>query len=114
MALAEDMARLADEIRQDSEDLKTEVNMFPSGAVSLRVKASGRGFDLDYLLSYGMFGVDELEADAGFDSGYRFGSRDFESAKAKMRELLREALPRLRQIESIAENPGASRVTIPS
>ena len=89
MALAEDVARFADEIRQASEDISTQVNTFPSGAVSLRIRANGRVFDLDYLPSHGMFGVDELEGDAAFDTGYRHGFRDFEFAKAKMLNLLR-------------------------
>ena len=91
MALAEDMARLADDLRQGSEDIKTEVTTFPSGAVSLRVQLGGRVFDLDYLPSYGMFGVDELEGDMGFDTGYRFGFQDFESARTKLLNLLSEA-----------------------
>jgi hypothetical protein len=35
--------------------------------------------------------VDELEADAAFNSGYRFGFKDFESARAKLLNLLEEA-----------------------
>ncbi len=91
MALAEDVARLADEVRQGSENIKTEITTFPSGAVSLLIRAGGRGFGLDYLPSCGMFGVDELEADAGFNSGYRFGFQDFESARAQLLNLLEGA-----------------------
>jgi hypothetical protein len=91
MALFEDVARLADEVRQGSADAKTEITTFPSGAASLRIRVGGRVFDLDYFPSQGMFGVDELEADAAFNSGYRFGFKDFESAKAKLLQLMEEA-----------------------
>ena len=91
MGFAEDVTGFAEEVRQDSEDIKTEITTFPTGAVSLRIRASGRVFDLDYLPNDGMFGVDELEDDAGFNTGYRYGFPDFESAKAKMRNLLEAA-----------------------
>jgi len=91
MALADDVTRLADEVRQGSGNIKTEVTTFPSGAVSLLIRTEGRAFGLDYLPSYGMFGVDELEADAGFNSGYRFGFKDFESARVKLLDLLEDA-----------------------
>jgi len=112
MALNEDVDRLAVEIRQNFDAIKTEINTFPSGAVSLRVTAGGRVFDLDYYPSHGMFGVDELEADAAFDSGYRFGFHDFESAKAKMLVLLCEAFPQGQAIG--VETPDPGRLTIPT
>lgn len=90
MAFDDDVARLGDEIRQGSSDIKTEITTFPSGAVSLLIRIGGRAFGLDYLPSYGMFGVDELEADAGFNPGYRFGFQDFESARAKLLNMLEE------------------------
>src|SRR5437762_13551015 len=77
MAFAEDMARFADEVRQGAEDIKTKITTFPSGAVSLDIRVGGRVFVVDYLPSYAMFGVDELDDDGGFNSGYRFGYKDF-------------------------------------
>lgn len=91
MALNEDVTRFADEVRQGADDISTEITNFPSGAVSLRVRFGGRIFDLDYLPGKGMFGVDELEGEPGFNTGYRFGFQDFESAKEKMLSLLETA-----------------------
>ncbi len=91
MALSEEVAGFADEIRQVGEGIETELETFPSGAVSLFVRASGHCFHFDYLPSDQMFGVDELQADDAFDSGYRFGFHDFDSARAKLWDLLREA-----------------------
>ena len=90
MALVDSVARLAEEVRQGSADVNTEITTFPSGAVSLRIRVGGRAFVLDYFPSYDMFGVDELTGDGGFNSGYRFGLKDFESAKAKLLNLLEE------------------------
>jgi hypothetical protein len=91
MALIDDVARLAEDVRQGSADIDTEIDTFPSGAVCLRIRVGGRAFVLDYFPSYDMFGVDELTGDGGFNSGYRFGFKDFESARAKLLNLLEEA-----------------------
>jgi hypothetical protein len=92
MPLAEDFARFADKLREGSNGLMSEIRFFPSGAVSMRIQfGMNRFFDLDYLPSQAMFGVDELEGDGGFNTGYRFGFHDFESAKEKMLEMLEEA-----------------------
>jgi hypothetical protein len=92
MALAEDFARFADKLREGTSGLMSQITFFPSGAVSLRVRfTTTRVFDLEYFPSDQMFCVDELPADAGFNAGYRFGYPDFESAKAKMLDLLEEA-----------------------
>jgi hypothetical protein len=91
MALVEEFTRFAEEVRQGSEEIKTEIATFPSGAVCLRIRVGGRAFVLDYFPSYEMFGVDELTGDGGFNSGYRFGFKDFESARAKLLNLLEEA-----------------------
>lgn len=91
MLLVDEVARLAEEVAQGSECIKTEITTFPTGAVSLLIRAGARAFELVYLPSQGMFGVDELERDAGFDSGYRFGFQDFASARAKLLSLLEEA-----------------------
>ena len=91
MGLAENFARLADELRRSPDGLLSEISFFPSGAISMRVRAGSRSFDLDYLASSGMFGVDELEADAGFDCDYRFGFNDFASARAKLLDMVEDA-----------------------
>jgi hypothetical protein len=92
MALAEDFARFADKLREGTNGLMSEITFFPSGAVSLRVRFGiKRVFDLEYIPSQGVFCVDELPEDAGFNTGYRFGYHDFVSAKAKMLDLLEEA-----------------------
>ena len=91
MALLEDVGRLAEALRQGSADIQTEITTFPSGAVSLDVRGGGRAFVLDYFPSYEMFGVDELTGDEAFNSGYRFGFKDFSSARAKLLTLIEEA-----------------------
>ncbi|HBI43098.1 MAG TPA: hypothetical protein DDY78_09620 [Planctomycetales bacterium] len=91
MALIDDVTRLAEDIRQGSAEVDTEIDTFPSGAVCLHIRVGERAFVLDYFPSYDMFGVDELTGDGGFNSGYRFGLKDFASAKTKLLHLLEEA-----------------------
>lgn len=91
MRLAENFAQFADELRQGPDGLLSEISIFPSGALSMRARFGSRFFDLDYFPTQALFCVDELESDAGFDSGYRYGFQDFESAKAKLLYLLEEA-----------------------
>ena len=91
MGLAEEVARFADEIRQGVGDIKTEITVLPSGAVLLRTRVVGRVFDLDYYPSLDLFGVDELEADMGFNTGHKFNFKDFKSAKSKLQSLLKDA-----------------------
>ena len=112
MGLVEDTTLLADELGRNFEDVRTEITTFPSGAVSLFVRSGGRCFNFDYMPSYDMFGVDELRSDDAFNSGYRFGFRGFEPAKAKLLELLREASPGSQSLG--AELSDASRLTVPS
>jgi hypothetical protein len=91
MAMVDDLTGLAKEVIQGSAYLKAEITNFPSGAGSLLIHTGDRAFELVYLPSYAMFGVDELEADAGFDSGYRFCFPDFASARTKLLDILEEA-----------------------
>lgn len=92
MGFAEDFARLADELRRGPNGLLSDISFFPSGAISMRVRMGIRSFDMDYFPSSRMFGVDELEHEAAFNSGYRFAFHDFASAKTKLLVLLEEAL----------------------
>ncbi|HEX7448035.1 MAG TPA: hypothetical protein VF306_10845 [Pirellulales bacterium] len=91
MRLAENFARLAGELSESPSGLFSEISVFPSGALSMRVHLGSRLFDFDYFPSRSLFCVDELEPDAAFDSGYRYGFQDFDSAKAKLLGLLEEA-----------------------
>jgi len=91
MAFDDEVARLEGEVRQSFSESETALTTFPSGAVSLTVRICGRAFVFDYFPSYEMFGVDELGDDDGFNTGYRFGFKDFESARAKLLSLLEEA-----------------------
>jgi hypothetical protein len=88
MALAVDFARFADELRKSPHGFLVEISFFPSGALSMRVDCGSRLFDLDYFPAESLFCVDELESDAGFNTGYRFGFDNLEHAKAKLLELL--------------------------
>jgi hypothetical protein len=98
MALAEDFARFADKLREGPSGLMSEITFFPMGAVSMRVRfGTNQVFDLDYFPSEGMFCVDELPEDTGFNTGYRFHYRDFESAKAKLLDLIEKARDTLAQ-----------------
>ena len=70
----------------------SEITCFPSGAVSMRIRLNtSRVFDMEYFPSHLMYCVDELPDDAGFNTGYRYGYPDFESAKAKLLDLLYQA-----------------------
>ena len=96
MTVAEDYARLADKLREGTSGLMSEIRFFPTGAVSMRVRlTTNRVFDLDYVPGHQMFCVDELPEDAAFNTGYRYGYPDFESAKIKLLALLEEARNRL-------------------
>lgn len=91
MTLAEEFARFADKLREGPDGLMSEVTFFPSGAMSMRIRFGARLFDIDYQPSQGLFFVDELPEDAGFNTGYRFSFEDFRLAEEKMQNLLQEA-----------------------
>jgi hypothetical protein len=91
MAIADDIAEFANELRKQSDITKAEVSTFPSGGVTLDVWVGRRMFVLHYLPSYKMFGVDEVKDDEGLGTNYRFGFDAFTAAKAKLLNLIEES-----------------------
>jgi hypothetical protein len=92
MGISEDMTDLADELQKGALNVRTELQEFPSGAVWLDVYYSGRLFNVAYQPTGRYFGVDEYipERD-GISTDFHFIFQDFESAKAKLLDLLEEA-----------------------
>jgi len=81
-----ELKRLQEKIAADPLGIEAELTTFSSGSAMLDVRRAGRGFVMVYSPLNG-FGVDELHADDGFVSGYRFVSKDFESAARQLRML---------------------------
>lgn len=96
MQVVDEVTQFAEELRQASENVTTEITTFHSGGVDLDVRSGDRLLVLAYLPSYEMFGVDEPQPEDGLTSTYRFGYKDFQSAKAKLLEMLGEARPQAR------------------
>ena len=90
MTIVEDMARLGDELRGVAHISKTDIRTFPSGAVNLDVHCGGRLFVIAYFPSHQMFCVDEARPEDGIGTDFRFGFKDFHSAKEKLLGLLKE------------------------
>jgi hypothetical protein len=88
--MVEEIFTLAEQLKSALPATNTEVHTFPSGAVMLDVRHSGRLFVLAYTPAGG-FGVDEVREEEGFEMGYRFLSKDFREAAEELHRLLREA-----------------------
>ncbi len=88
MTPLEKITSFADQLKPQWGGVKVEA--FEGGGIFLDIRPDGRLFVLMYSPTHQMFCVDEVASDAGFDTGYRFGYPDFESAKAKMLDLLEE------------------------
>jgi hypothetical protein len=88
MTPLEEITSFAEQLKLQWSGVKVEA--FDGGGIYLDVRLGNRFFVLMYSPTHQMFCVDEV-TDAAFDSGYRFGYPDFESAKAKLLDLLEEA-----------------------
>jgi hypothetical protein len=91
MGAYEDMAGLADDLQKGALSVRTEIRAFPSGEVWLHVHYADRLFVFAYLRREQCFGVDEATIEDGIGTDFRFSYQDFESAKAKLLDLLDEA-----------------------
>ena len=87
-----DLRRLQAELPAELVGSEAELTTFPSGGAMLDVRRAGRAFVLAYTPKDG-FGVDELQPDDGFVTGYRFVFADFEPAARQLRALANAALP---------------------
>lgn len=85
----EEIASFAEQLKLHWSKVKVEA--FDGGGIFLDVRPPNRLFVLMYSPTHRVFCVDEVTSDAAFDSGYRFGYPDFQSAKAKLLELLEKA-----------------------
>ena len=84
----EEWNSLAEELRSADDGVRCEVALFPSGGAMLDVQRSdGHTFGMAFTQEHG-FTVDELQADDGFTTAYRFTFSDFQSAARKLRELV--------------------------
>lgn len=97
-ALAE-MTNLQERLVADAPGIGVRLTTFPSGGAMLDVRRSGRAFVMAYHPRCG-FGVDELEPDEGFRSGYRFVFNDFATAA--------------RQLLTMAAEDGAFKLSPPT
>lgn len=82
------MAELAESIETSLVGSTTSVTGFPSGGAMLDVRRDdGRTFVMAYTPVRG-FGVDEIRADEGFVTSYRFTYVDFDPAAERLRQLI--------------------------
>jgi hypothetical protein len=94
MGILENVSGLADELQKDTLNVRTDIQTFPSGAVWLDVYYTGRLFIMAYQPTGQYFGVDEyIRERDGIGTDFHFSFQDFESAKAKLLDLLEEARP---------------------
>jgi lactoylglutathione lyase len=84
-----ELKKLQEGLASEPLGIEAELTAFPSGSAMLDVRRAGRGFVMAYTPEHG-FGVDELHADDGFVSGYRFVFKDLESAARQLRALVIE------------------------
>jgi hypothetical protein len=82
---------LADQIRASVVDAEVDFTSFPSGSATIDVRRGGRLFVLSYSPTH-HFAVDEVADGEGFQVGYRFTSESFESATARLQELIANAI----------------------
>lgn len=91
MSVADDIERLAHELRCGRPALDASCKVFPTGAVWLDVRQDGRLFVLAFLPSHQSFGVDEARPEDGIGTDFRYGFSDLESAKKQLLTLLNQA-----------------------
>src|SRR4051812_6644669 len=95
-ATTDPLADLAQALTAGASGTTTDLTRFSSGGAMLDVRRDdGRLFVLAYAPTSG-YGVDEVGADDGLVTGYRFAYSDFASAAKKLRDLVagdQEALP---------------------
>jgi hypothetical protein len=92
MSISEAMANLADELRNGPLCTRAHIIAFPSGSIWLDVHFADRLFTIAYLSPEQCFGVDEATIEEhGIGTHFCFSFQDFESAKAKLLNLLDEA-----------------------
>ena len=84
----EKIESLAEQAKAYFPGATTELEVFPSGSAMLDIRWNGKLFVMDYSLKYG-FAVDEIGTSAGFNTGYRFLSKDFDSAAEELYRLLK-------------------------
>jgi hypothetical protein len=82
------VAALARQVEAEFPGTTTEISTFPSGAVNLDVRRDERVLVLAYIPSQDRYGVDELLADDGIDTSYRYGAADFPGARNALLRLL--------------------------
>ncbi len=90
--MLDQISDLFEQIKRDFPHSPTELETFASGAAMLDVRLGDRLFVFAYSPESG-FGIDEVLEDEGFDYGYRFLSKDFNSAVEELYRLLRTTPP---------------------
>jgi lactoylglutathione lyase len=81
-----EMKGLREMLAGEPSGITAELTTFPSGSAMLDVRRGGRAFVMAYTPKHG-FGVDELHADDGFTTGYRYVFEAFEPAARQLRAL---------------------------
>ncbi|HWY88456.1 MAG TPA: VOC family protein [Gemmataceae bacterium] len=102
-----EMMRLREGLAAEPVGIEAELTTFPSGSAMLDVRRAGHAFVMAYTPKDG-FGVDELNPDDGFVTGYRFVFKDFEPAARQLRAM---AVP---EIPTESPSPALSLVVLQS
>jgi predicted enzyme related to lactoylglutathione lyase len=82
-----EMERLGQDLAAEPSGVETKLTTFQTGSAMLDVRRNGQAFVMAYTPTHG-FGVDELHADDGFVTAYRFVFTDFDSAARQLKTLL--------------------------
>lgn len=75
------------QLERDFPDLITEIDCFPSGSIMIDIHRNNKFFVLAYSPKQG-FGVDEVQEDDYFDSGYSFVTQSSEEAFKQLRKII--------------------------
>jgi lactoylglutathione lyase len=80
------MKQLRDSLTAEPLGITAELTTFPSGGAMLDVRRDGRAFVMAYAPLHG-YGIDQLQPDDGFVTGYRFVFDNFEPASRQLKAL---------------------------
>ncbi|MEH1937638.1 MAG: hypothetical protein V7L14_28800 [Nostoc sp.] len=85
--ILEKISALAKQIELSFPGAITTVEIFPSGSAMLDIHLHNKLFVMAYSPTHG-FGIDEVGDEDGFDTGYRFNTKDFYVATEEVNKLI--------------------------
>ncbi|WP_392531104.1 hypothetical protein [Nostoc sp. C117] len=86
--MLDNISALAKQIELSFPGAITTLEIFSSCSVMLDIRLHNKLFVMDYSSRNG-FGIDEVGEEDGFDTGYRFNTRDFYVATEELNKLIK-------------------------